>query len=98
MSQTLFAKSGYIGQHITDAIFAIVKGETVPLDVLQIKDEKEPPVFAMTGLQWGSFRDAGVKISKYWYLRPLKTKTAHFFQHSAGVASVSSSLPLIHGT
>ncbi|KAG8523339.1 Acylglycerol kinase, mitochondrial [Galemys pyrenaicus] len=95
LSHTLFAESGNKVQHITDATLAIVKGETVPLDVLQIKvkslefeknlqsngtyGEKEQPVFAMTGLRWGSFRDAGVKVSKYWYLGPLKTKAAHFF-------------------
>ncbi|KAM9651188.1 acylglycerol kinase, mitochondrial isoform 1-T2 [Trichechus inunguis] len=79
LSQTLFAESGNKVQRITDATLAIVKGETVPLDVLQIKGEKEQPVFAMTGLRWGSFRDASVKVSKYWYLGPLKTKAAHFF-------------------
>nr|KAF6417784.1 acylglycerol kinase [Rousettus aegyptiacus] len=79
LSHTLFAESGNKVQHITDAALAIVKGETVPLDVLQIKGEKEQPVFAMTGLRWGSFRDAGVRVSKYWYLGPLKTKAAHFF-------------------
>ncbi|XP_051691097.1 acylglycerol kinase, mitochondrial isoform X1 [Oryctolagus cuniculus] len=78
LSPTLFAKSGNKVQHITDATLAIVKGETVPLDVLQIKGEKEQPVFAMTGLRWGSFRDAAVKVSKYWYLGPLKIKAAHF--------------------
>ncbi|XP_017595463.1 PREDICTED: acylglycerol kinase, mitochondrial isoform X4 [Corvus brachyrhynchos] len=41
--------------------------------------EKEQPVFAVSGLRWGSYRDAGVKVSKYWYLGPLKTKAAHFF-------------------
>uniref|UniRef100_A0A2K6GKK8 Acylglycerol kinase, mitochondrial n=1 Tax=Propithecus coquereli TaxID=379532 RepID=A0A2K6GKK8_PROCO len=79
LSHTLFAESGNKVQHITDATLAIVKGETIPLDVLQIKGEKEQPVFAMTGLRWGSFRDAGVKVSNYWYLGPLKTKAAHFF-------------------
>ncbi|XP_058153474.1 acylglycerol kinase, mitochondrial isoform X3 [Dasypus novemcinctus] len=79
LSHTLFAESGNKVQHITDATLAIVKGETIPLDVLQIKGEKEQPVFAMTGLRWGSFRDAGIKVSKYWYLGPLKTKAAHFF-------------------
>uniref|UniRef100_A0A8C9IS64 Acylglycerol kinase, mitochondrial n=1 Tax=Piliocolobus tephrosceles TaxID=591936 RepID=A0A8C9IS64_9PRIM len=79
LSHTLFAESGNKVQHITDATLAIVKGETVPLDVLQIKGEKEQPVYAMTGLRWGSFRDAGVKVSKYWYLGPLKIKAAHFF-------------------
>uniref|UniRef100_A0A8C3WYG1 Acylglycerol kinase, mitochondrial n=1 Tax=Catagonus wagneri TaxID=51154 RepID=A0A8C3WYG1_9CETA len=79
LSQTLFAESGNKVQHIIDATLAIVKGETVPLDVLQIKGEKEQPVFALTGLRWGSFRDAGVTVSRYWYLGPLKTKAAHFF-------------------
>uniref|UniRef100_A0A8C8RFM3 Acylglycerol kinase, mitochondrial n=1 Tax=Pelusios castaneus TaxID=367368 RepID=A0A8C8RFM3_9SAUR len=79
LSQTLYPESLNQVQHITDATLAILKGETVPLDVLQIKGEKEQPVFAVTGLRWGSYRDAGVKVSKYWYLGPLKTKAAHFF-------------------
>ncbi|XP_062043543.1 acylglycerol kinase, mitochondrial isoform X3 [Lepus europaeus] len=70
LSPTLFAKSGNKVQHITDATLAIVKGETVPLDVLQIKGEKEQPVFAMTGLRWGSFRDAAVKVSNYSVFDP----------------------------
>ena len=53
LSHTLFAESGNKVQHITDATLAIVKGETVPLDVLQIKGEKDQPVYAMTGLRWG---------------------------------------------
>ncbi|EPY80700.1 acylglycerol kinase, mitochondrial [Camelus ferus] len=64
LSHTLFAESGNKVQRITDATLAVVKGETIPLDVLQIKGEKEQPVFALTGLRWGSFRDAGVTVSK----------------------------------
>ncbi|NXU72932.1 AGK protein, partial [Oreotrochilus melanogaster] len=79
LSHTLYPESTNQVQHITNATLAILKGETVPLDVLQIKGEKEQPVFALTSLRWGSYRDAGVKVSKYWYLGPLKTKAAHFF-------------------
>ncbi|NWR69329.1 AGK protein, partial [Centropus unirufus] len=79
LSQTLYPESTNQVHHIINATLAILKGETVPLDVLQIKGEKEQPVFAVTGLRWGSYRDAGVKVSKYWYLGPLKTKAAHFF-------------------
>uniref|UniRef100_A0A2I3REW1 Acylglycerol kinase, mitochondrial n=2 Tax=Pan TaxID=9596 RepID=A0A2I3REW1_PANTR len=67
LNHNLFTESGNKVQHITDATLAIVNGETVPFDVLQIKGEKEQPVFAMTGLWWGSLRDAGIKV------------TAHFF-------------------
>ncbi|KAL4612825.1 acylglycerol kinase, mitochondrial [Arapaima gigas] len=66
-------------KNITAATLSILKGETVPLDVLQIKGEKEQPVFAVIGLRWGSFRDVAASISKYWYLGPLKTKAAHWF-------------------
>ncbi|XP_042693915.1 acylglycerol kinase, mitochondrial isoform X2 [Centrocercus urophasianus] len=79
LSHTLYPESVNQVQHITNATLAILKGETVPLDVLQIKGEKEQPVFALSSLRWGSYRDAGVKVSKYWYLGPLKTKAAHFF-------------------
>ncbi|KAK0146041.1 Acylglycerol kinase, mitochondrial [Merluccius polli] len=65
-------------KHITSATLSILKGETVQLDVLQIKGEKEQPVFALMGLRWGAFRDAAATISKYWYLGPLKTKAAHW--------------------
>lgn len=64
---------------ITSATLSILKGETVPLDVLQIKGEKEQPVFALMGLRWGAFRDVAATISKYWYLGPLKTSAAHWF-------------------
>ncbi|KAL2309880.1 hypothetical protein Nmel_006110, partial [Mimus melanotis] len=79
LSHTLYPESTSRVQHITNATLAILKGETVPLDVLQIKGEKEQPVFAVSGLRWGAYRDAGVKASKYWYLGPLKTQAAHFF-------------------
>uniref|UniRef100_A0A8C6YUR0 Acylglycerol kinase, mitochondrial n=1 Tax=Nothoprocta perdicaria TaxID=30464 RepID=A0A8C6YUR0_NOTPE len=79
LSHTLYPESVNQVQHIINATLAILRGETVPLDVLQIKGEKEQPVFAMTGLRWGSYRDAAVKVSKYWYLGPLKTKAAHLF-------------------
>nr|XP_057942844.1 acylglycerol kinase, mitochondrial [Doryrhamphus excisus] len=65
---------------ITSATLSILKGETVPLDVLQIKGETDKPVFALMGLRWGAFRDVSATISKYWYLGPLKTNAAHWFQ------------------
>ncbi|XP_057692698.1 acylglycerol kinase, mitochondrial [Corythoichthys intestinalis] len=65
---------------ITSATLSILKGETVPLDVLQIEGEREKPVFALTGLRWGAFRDVSATISKYWYLGPLKTNAAHWFR------------------
>uniref|UniRef100_A0A673MV70 Acylglycerol kinase, mitochondrial n=1 Tax=Sinocyclocheilus rhinocerous TaxID=307959 RepID=A0A673MV70_9TELE len=74
LSQSLHLDSNNKVQHITSATLSILKGETVPLDVLQIK-----PVFALLGLLWGAFRDVACSISNYWYLGPLKTRAAHWF-------------------
>ncbi|XP_064417892.1 acylglycerol kinase, mitochondrial isoform X2 [Latimeria chalumnae] len=79
LSHTLYPENKEKVKHITDAVLAILKGEKVSLDVLQIKSEKEQPVFAVTGLRWGSYTDATAKASKYWYLGPLKNKASLFF-------------------
>lgn len=79
LSPSLHLLSDNKVKDITSATLSILKGETVPLDVLQIKGEKEQPVFAMMGLRWGAFRDVAATISKYWYLGPLKTRAAHWF-------------------
>lgn len=79
LSTSLHLLSDNKVKDITSATLSILKGETVPLDVLQIKGEKEQPVFALMGLRWGAFRDVAATISKYWYLGPLKTNAAHWF-------------------
>uniref|UniRef100_A0A3Q4A9Y4 Acylglycerol kinase, mitochondrial n=1 Tax=Mola mola TaxID=94237 RepID=A0A3Q4A9Y4_MOLML len=79
LSPSLHLLSDNKVKDITSATLTILRGETVPLDVLQIKGEKEQPVFALLGLRWGAFRDAAATISKYWYLGPLKKSAAHWF-------------------
>uniref|UniRef100_A0A4W6BXV4 Acylglycerol kinase, mitochondrial n=1 Tax=Lates calcarifer TaxID=8187 RepID=A0A4W6BXV4_LATCA len=78
LSPSLHLLSDNKVKDITSATLSILKGETVPLDVLQIKGEKEQPVFALMGLRWGAFRDCGCN-NQYWYLGPLKTNAAHWF-------------------
>lgn len=80
LSPSLHLLSDNRVRDIISATLSILKGETVPLDVLQIKGEKDQPVFALMGLRWGAFRDVASSISKYWYLGPLKTKAAHWFR------------------
>uniref|UniRef100_A0A3Q3F2R2 Acylglycerol kinase, mitochondrial n=1 Tax=Labrus bergylta TaxID=56723 RepID=A0A3Q3F2R2_9LABR len=78
LSPSLHLLSDNKVKDITSATLSILRGETVPLDVLQIQGEKEQPVFALMGLRWGAFRDVAATISKYWYLGPLKTNAAHW--------------------
>ncbi|XP_077325381.1 acylglycerol kinase, mitochondrial [Lithobates pipiens] len=79
LSQILYPQTENKVQSISEATLAILKGETIPLDVLQIKGEQDQPVFALTSLRWGSYRDAAGTSTKYWYLGPLKTRAAHLF-------------------
>uniref|UniRef100_A0A8B9RCJ0 Acylglycerol kinase, mitochondrial n=1 Tax=Astyanax mexicanus TaxID=7994 RepID=A0A8B9RCJ0_ASTMX len=79
LCQSLHLATDNTVRRITSATLSILKGETVPLDILQIKSEKEQPVFAVMSIRWGSFRDVAESISKYWYLGPLKTRAAHWF-------------------
>ncbi|XP_029379033.1 acylglycerol kinase, mitochondrial isoform X3 [Echeneis naucrates] len=79
LSPSLHLLSDNKVKDITSATLSILKGETVPLDVLQIKGDKDQPVYALMGLRWGAFRDVAATISKYWYLGPLKTNAAHWF-------------------
>uniref|UniRef100_A0A8C9F5F6 Acylglycerol kinase, mitochondrial n=1 Tax=Pavo cristatus TaxID=9049 RepID=A0A8C9F5F6_PAVCR len=67
LSHTLYPESVNQVQHITNATLAILKGETVPLDVLQIK------------VKTSSCLSSFCSFFRYWYLGPLKTKAAHFF-------------------
>uniref|UniRef100_A0A2K6A6A5 Acylglycerol kinase, mitochondrial n=1 Tax=Mandrillus leucophaeus TaxID=9568 RepID=A0A2K6A6A5_MANLE len=57
LSHNLLTESGSKLQHITDATLAIVNGETVPFDVLQIKGEKEQPV---TLKEWPQTRETSI--------------------------------------
>uniref|UniRef100_A0A7N6AT83 Acylglycerol kinase, mitochondrial n=1 Tax=Anabas testudineus TaxID=64144 RepID=A0A7N6AT83_ANATE len=65
LSPSLHLLSDNKVKDITSATLSILKGETVPLDVLQIKSEKEQPVFALMGLRWGAFRDVSSTITAY---------------------------------
>nr|XP_032822968.1 acylglycerol kinase, mitochondrial [Petromyzon marinus] len=59
-------------RRITSAALAIVRGSTVPVDVLQVVGVKGKPVYALSELRWGNYRDAEASAPRYWYLGPLK--------------------------
>ncbi|CAN0007335.1 unnamed protein product [Lampetra planeri] len=59
-------------RRITSATLAIVRGSTVPVDVLQVVGVEGKPVYALSELRWGNYRDAQASAPRYWYLGPLK--------------------------
>ncbi|XP_053574972.1 LOW QUALITY PROTEIN: acylglycerol kinase, mitochondrial [Bombina bombina] len=80
LSHTLFPQTDNKVQHISEATLSILKGETIKLDVLQIKGDQDQAVLPVNGLRWGSYETQLLKLaSKYWYLGPLKARAAHMF-------------------
>lgn len=65
---------------------AVIQEATKPLDVMKIEilddqDNETPhkPIFALSGLRWGAFRDAETKQDKYWYFGPLRNYVTYVF-------------------
>lgn len=71
---------------LAEAALAVIQEATKPLDVMKIEilddqDNETPhkPIFALSGLRWGAFRDAETKQDKYWYFGPLRNYVTYVF-------------------
>lgn len=74
---------------LANASLAIVRGKIIARDVMKIEllrndhededDEVRKPIYAISSVKWGSFRDALALRDKYWYLGPLRERAAIFF-------------------
>ncbi|CAK1600608.1 unnamed protein product [Parnassius mnemosyne] len=72
-------------KQLIEASMAIIKGNTVWKDAMKIEpivtEEEVPskPIYAMTSLEWGAFRDTMAKRDKYWFLGPLRDYASFIF-------------------
>lgn len=71
---------------LADAAMAVVQEATKSLDVMRVEilDEQEDekphkPIFALSGLRWGAYRDAESKQDKYWYFGPFRKYATFVF-------------------
>lgn len=72
---------------LAEAAMAVIQEATKPVDVMKIEilDETEEnekphkPIFAVSGLRWGAFRDADTKFDKYWYFGSLRNYVTYVF-------------------
>lgn len=67
-----------------DASMAVIQEVTKPVDVMKIEvldetEEQRKPIYAVSGIQWGAYRDAQAKKDKYWYLGPLRNYATYLF-------------------
>nr|CAB3220583.1 acylglycerol kinase, mitochondrial-like [Phallusia mammillata] len=58
---------------IMESTSDLLEGKTRKMDIMKIEAETGgKPVFALSDIRWGSYRDAVEKTNKYWYFGPLK--------------------------
>ncbi|XP_075234797.1 acylglycerol kinase-like protein Mulk isoform X2 [Lycorma delicatula] len=69
-------------KHLAEATMAVIRGETKPVHSLKIEvleDEIPKPVYGLSSIEWGAWRDAKSRRDKYWYYGPLRNYAAYFF-------------------
>ncbi|CAH2077071.1 unnamed protein product, partial [Iphiclides podalirius] len=72
-------------KQLIEASMAIIKGNTIWKDAMKIEplvqDGEVPsrPIYAITSLEWGAFRDTLAKRDKYWIYGPLREYASFIF-------------------
>lgn len=76
-------KTVRIVRSLADASIAIVKEQTKLEHLMKIEviepGEPNKPVYALSGIEWGAFRDAAARRDKYWYFGPLRNYATYIF-------------------
>ncbi|KAF0295366.1 Acylglycerol kinase, mitochondrial [Amphibalanus amphitrite] len=72
-------------RRITQATMALVRDTVRPLDAMEVQaletEAEVPgrPVYLLSNITWGAFRDVQARVSKYWYWGGLKERMAYVF-------------------
>ncbi|XP_022909206.2 acylglycerol kinase, mitochondrial [Onthophagus taurus] len=68
---------------LADASLAVVEEMTKPVDIMRIEvvdnENQGKPVYAVSGIEWGAYRDAEVRKDSYWYLGVLRKYATYIF-------------------
>eukprot|EP00050_Salpingoeca_kvevrii_P001306 m.166882 g.166882 ORF g.166882 m.166882 type:complete len:634 (+) comp10342_c0_seq2:2291-4192(+) len=58
--------------NITAAMLGIIKGNTVPLDLMSIRQPGQPAFFSHMVVMWGLFADIDIESEKYRWMGPVR--------------------------
>lgn len=69
---------------MADASMAIIQAITTPVDVMKIEvleaeDSESKPIYAISSIEWGAYRDAEMRSDKYWYWGSLRRYMTYVF-------------------
>lgn len=66
---------------LADATMAVVEEVVKPIDVLKIEvlGQENRPIYAVSGIKWGAYRDAEAKKDSYWLYGGLRNYVTYLF-------------------
>lgn len=75
------------GQHLAkvtslaEATMAVVEEVVQPINVLRVEavEGDNKPIYALSGIKWGAFRDAEIKKDSYWVYGSLRKYATYLF-------------------
>lgn len=87
LATSLFPEQNHLKKvkSLVDASMAVVEESTKLVDVMKVEisgNETEgdsKPIYALSNLKWGAYRDAEVSKDKYWYYGPLRQYATYIF-------------------
>ncbi|KAI4462505.1 sphingosine kinase [Holotrichia oblita] len=87
IAKALFPGGDYLEdvRSLADATLAVVEEVVKPVDIMRIEivdsdaAEENKPVYAVSGIEWGAYRDAQVKKDSYWYFGNLRKYATYIF-------------------
>ncbi|ERL95569.1 acylglycerol kinase, mitochondrial [Dendroctonus ponderosae] len=87
---------------LADATMAVIEEVTKPVDVMRIEildteaHESRKPIYAVSGIKWGAYRDAEVKKDSYWYFGGLKKYATYLLNGLKGSLSWDCQAQLVY--
>ncbi|XP_044253994.1 acylglycerol kinase, mitochondrial [Tribolium madens] len=83
VARVLFPCGGYLEKvrSLADATMAVVEEVVQPIDVLKVEvlESENKPIYAVSGIKWGAYRDAETKKDSYWLYGKFRNYVTYLF-------------------
>lgn len=83
LAKMLFPRGGNLEKVrcLADATMAVVEETVKPIDVLKVEiiEGENRPIYAVSGIKWGAYRDAESKKDSYWLYGGLRKYATYLF-------------------
>lgn len=83
VANILFPPSQHLGKvrALAEATLAVVEEVVQPINVARVEalEGDSKPIYALSGIKWGAYRDAEIKKDSYWLYGSLRKYVTYLF-------------------